>query len=176
MPTSVSQALPLLKFTKVDADGNRELETKWQTVLDGFPSQLITAAKIQELLDENPDVGIQDSVRQHAARLCSLLREFMAIEQELYKQPAVPQFTRYREVFARFGFGQRIEALLLSQIYPLQNYLANGEPEIKICNGRRSGKPTKRYLSLRRFMKALGCAPSHSWQWRHQQVESQRWL
>jgi hypothetical protein len=79
-----------------------------------------------------------------------------------YKLPAVPQFTRYRKVFARFGFGQRIEALLLSQIYPLQNYLANGEPEIKICNGRRSGKPTKRYLSLRRFMKALGCAPSHS--------------
>jgi hypothetical protein len=87
LPTWVSQALPLLKFTKVDADGNRELETKWQTVLDGFPSQLITAAKIQELLDENPDVGIQDSVRQHAARLCSLLREFMAIEQELFDTP-----------------------------------------------------------------------------------------
>jgi hypothetical protein len=60
LPTSVSQTLPLLKFTKVDAGGNRELETKWQTVLDGFPSQLITAAKIQELLDENPD----DRVKQ----------------------------------------------------------------------------------------------------------------
>ncbi len=55
LPTSVAQALPLLKFAKVDAYGNRELEDKWQTVLDGFPASLITAAKIQETLDENPE-------------------------------------------------------------------------------------------------------------------------
>ncbi len=55
LPTSVAQALPLLKFAKVDAGGNRELEDKWQGVLDGFPAQLITAAKIQETLDENPE-------------------------------------------------------------------------------------------------------------------------
>lgn len=55
LPTSVAQALPLLKFAKVDAGGNRELEDKWQTVLDGFSPQLITAAKIQETLDENPE-------------------------------------------------------------------------------------------------------------------------
>ncbi len=145
-------------------------------LLWGWLAGEIPSKKYDRLYVESIGLGIQDSVRQHAARLCSLQREFVAIEQELYKLPAVPQFTRYRKVFARFGFGQRIEALLLSQIYPLQNYLAKGEPEIKICNGRRSGKATKRYLSLRRFMKALGCAPSHSWQWRHQQVESQRWL
>ena len=55
LPTSVAQALPLLKFAKVDAYGNCELGDKWQTVLDGFPAQLITAAKIQETLDENPE-------------------------------------------------------------------------------------------------------------------------
>lgn len=55
LPTSVAQALPLVKFAKVDAGGNRELEDKWQTVLDGFPAQSITAAKIQETLDENPE-------------------------------------------------------------------------------------------------------------------------
>ena len=85
----------------------------------------------------------------------------MVIEQELFKLLAAPQFSRYRKVFARFGFGQRVEALLLSQIYPIENYLAaDGKPEIRIAKGRKSGKPTKRYLSLRRFMKALGCAPS----------------
>jgi hypothetical protein len=55
LPTSVAQALPLLKFAKVDAYGNCELGDKWQTVLDGFPAELITAAKIQETLDENPE-------------------------------------------------------------------------------------------------------------------------
>ncbi|MGB8688683.1 MAG: hypothetical protein WCD53_15300 [Microcoleus sp.] len=55
LPTSVAQALPLLKFAKVDAGGNCELEDKWQTILDGFPPELITAVKIQETLDENPE-------------------------------------------------------------------------------------------------------------------------
>ena len=71
------------------------------------------------------------------------------------------RFLPYRKVFARFGFGRRVEALLLSQIYPFENYLApDGKPDVKIRNGRKSGKPTKRHLSLRRFMKALGYAPS----------------
>ncbi|MEG4047287.1 hypothetical protein [Microcoleus sp. Pol17_C1] len=55
LPTSVAQALPLVKFAQVDEYGQTQLEEKWQTVLDGFPPQLITAAKIQEALDENPE-------------------------------------------------------------------------------------------------------------------------
>src|SRR4028118_764265 len=55
LPTSVAQALPLLKFAKVDEYGDSELADKWQTVLENFPSQNITAVKIAETLDENPD-------------------------------------------------------------------------------------------------------------------------
>jgi predicted DNA binding CopG/RHH family protein len=55
LPTSVAQALPLLKFTKVDEYGESQLGDKWQTVLDGFQPELITAAKIAETLDENPE-------------------------------------------------------------------------------------------------------------------------
>jgi hypothetical protein len=55
LPTSVSQALPLVKFAKVDEYGESQLQQKWQTVLDEFPPQNITAVKIQEALDENPD-------------------------------------------------------------------------------------------------------------------------
>ena len=130
-------------------------------LLWGWLSGERPSKKYDRLYAELIGLGINESVRQHAARLCNLQREEMAIEQELYKLLAAPQFTHYRKVFARFGFGQRVEALLLSQIYPLKNYLAaDGKPEIRIAKGRKSGKPTKRYLSLRRFMKALGCAPS----------------
>jgi hypothetical protein len=55
LPTSVAQALPLLKFTKVDEYGDSQLQDKWQTVLGNFPPQNITAAKIAETLDENPE-------------------------------------------------------------------------------------------------------------------------
>jgi hypothetical protein len=43
----------------------------------------------------------------------------------------------HQKVFARFDFDRRVEALLLAQIYPFENYLAaDGKREIKIRNGR----------------------------------------
>ncbi len=54
-----------------------------------------------------------------------------------------------------------MKAIVLSQIFPLEDFLtANGQPEIKLLRGRISSKPTKYQLSLRRFQKALGVAPS----------------
>jgi len=70
------------------------------------------------------------------------------------------RFTQYRACFARFGFGERVEALILSQIYPLENYLVDGKPEVRIRIGKNSGQPTKRHRSRRRFQKALGVAPT----------------
>jgi hypothetical protein len=55
LPTSVAQALPLLKFAKVDEYGESPLPDKWQTVIDEHRPESITAIKIQETLDENPE-------------------------------------------------------------------------------------------------------------------------
>jgi hypothetical protein len=55
LPTSVAQALPLFKFAKVDEYGESLLADKWQTVIDEYPAPSITAIKIQETLDENPE-------------------------------------------------------------------------------------------------------------------------
>ena len=55
LPTSVAQALPLLKFAKVDEYGESPLADRWQTVIDEHPAPSITAIKIQETLDENPE-------------------------------------------------------------------------------------------------------------------------
>jgi transposase len=154
------------------------------------------SVKYDLMLERSIGLGITDEVRCHAARICDLQREEMTIEFNLSKLVAEPQFLPYRKVFACFGFGRRVEALLLSQIYPFENYLsADGKPDIKIRTGRRSGKPTKRHLSLRRFMKALGYAPSQEssgdlqkskvsggsdlcrkalWQWIFTRIEPQR--
>ncbi|MEG4275175.1 MULTISPECIES: IS110 family transposase [unclassified Microcoleus] len=119
------------------------------------------SVKYDLLLERSIGLGITDELRKHAARICDLQREEMVLEFELSKLVGEPQFLPYRKVFARFGFGRRVEALLLSQIYPFENYLAaDGKPDVKIRKGRKSGKPTKRHLSLRRFCKALGYAPS----------------
>jgi hypothetical protein len=59
LPTSVAQALPLVKFAKIDEYGDSSLEDKWQTVLGNFPPENITAAKIAETVDENPESRLQ---------------------------------------------------------------------------------------------------------------------
>lgn len=56
LPTSVSQALPLVKFTKPDDAGNRELEDRWQSVIESEPPDRITAARIIEVVDDKPEV------------------------------------------------------------------------------------------------------------------------
>lgn len=82
------------------------------------------------------------------------------LELEMRSLTKDSRFLPYRKVFAQFGFGERVEALILSQIYPLENYLdANGQPEVRIRKGKVSG-PTKRHLSRRWLQKALGVAPT----------------
>jgi hypothetical protein len=55
LPTSVAQALPLVKFAKVDEYGDSPLHDKWQTVIDEYRPESITAVKIADTLDENPE-------------------------------------------------------------------------------------------------------------------------
>lgn len=107
-------------------------------------------------------LGLTDTVRLHAERLYLLHAEEAEITDALLTLLNDSQFEKYRTVFKQFGFGDRVQAILLSQIYPLENYLENGKPIVKIRKGRKSGKPTKRYLSLRRFTKALGMAPTEN--------------
>lgn len=69
------------------------------------------------------------------------------------------RFDHYRTGFKKFGFGDRLSSVIISQIYPIEGFLVDGKPEVRIRQGRNSKKPTKRHLSLRRFQKALGAAP-----------------
>ncbi|MFB2891463.1 IS110 family transposase, partial [Aerosakkonemataceae cyanobacterium BLCC-F50] len=117
--------------------------------------------KYDNLYAQTVGLGLTPTVHHHASRICDLQREEMSIEGELKQLIADPRFLPYRKVFTRFGFGQRVEALILSQIYPFENFLnQDGKPDIKIRKGRKSGKPTKRHLSRRRFEKALGVSPT----------------
>lgn len=118
------------------------------------------ATKYENLLVATVGLGLEPETRHSAKAICELQRRERAIELEMRFLLKDSRFLKYRKVFALFGFGERVEALLLSQIYPLENYLLDGKPEIKIRKGKLSGQPTKRHLSRRRFQKALGVAPT----------------
>lgn len=118
------------------------------------------SAKYDSLLKNSVGLGLEIEMQRNAKALWEIHQRELLLEREMKSLLSDARFLPYRKVFAEFGFGERVEALLLSQIYPLENYLVDGKPEVKIRKGKNSGKPTKRYLSLRRFQKALGTAPT----------------
>lgn len=118
------------------------------------------AIRYERLYAATVGLGLRVETRNSAKSICELQRRERVLELEMRNLMKDSRFLPYRKVFATFGFGERVEALILSQIYPLENYLVDGKPEVRIRKGRNSGKPTKRHLSRRRFQKALGVAPS----------------
>jgi hypothetical protein len=119
--------------------------------------------KYDLLLEKSVGLGLTQSVTYHAQRLCHLHIEEIEIEGQLFELSQYKQFEFYGRVFTRFGFGPRISAMLLSQIYPIENYLTEAnKPQVIYRTGRVSGKSTKRHLSRRRFEKALGIAPTEN--------------
>lgn len=118
------------------------------------------SAKYDRLCSQSVGLGLQSDTIEAAKLLSALQRRERSLEIEMRSHLGDVRFLPYRKVFAQFGFGERVEALILSQIYPLENYLVDGKPEVKIRKNPATGKQTKRYLSLRRFQKALGTAPT----------------
>ncbi|MBK1987368.1 transposase [Sphaerospermopsis aphanizomenoides BCCUSP55] len=119
------------------------------------------STRYDKLYKSSAGIGLTNSVKFHAQRICSLQREEQLIEDELSQLLQDERFTNYREVFQKLNLGDRLQAVIISQIFPLENFLGeDGKPVIRIRKGRKSGKPTKRHLSLRKFQKALGVAPS----------------
>ena len=120
-----------------------------------------TSKRYDRLYLDSVGLGLTDTVTLHAERLCSISNEEFAIECEIKELLNNPKFILYRKAFNSFGFGLRLEAIILTQIYPLQKFLGeDGRPIVQFIKSRDSLKSTKRKLSLRKFQKMLGLAPS----------------
>jgi hypothetical protein len=71
------------------------------------------------------------------------------------------QFLTYRQVLTKWGMGERLQAMIISQIYPLENFLGSDkQPIVLTTKGKLSGKPTAKHISLRKVSKMLGVAPT----------------
>ncbi|MBC1218467.1 transposase [Nostoc sp. UCD121] len=148
------------QFPEVALVKSRRGELGEAPLLWGWLAGIRKSTRYDRLYSQSVGLGITDTVREHAKRICDLQREEHVIEGELRELLADSRFEHYRTVFKNFGFGDRLSSVIISQIYPIEGFLVDGKPEVRIRQGRNSKKPTKRHLSLRRFQKALGAAPS----------------
>jgi uncharacterized protein involved in tolerance to divalent cations len=99
-------------------------------------------------------VEISQYTRDHAAAIAGNQIRDAALMSALTQSLLDPAFDRYREVLERFGFGAKMQATILSQIYPIERFLLNGRPHIDRYEDDR-GKH-KKNMSLSGFQISLG--------------------
>jgi hypothetical protein len=146
---------PEVALVKSVRGANGSLPLLWGWICNQRESK-----RYDRLYSESIGLGLEESTRERAGIICNLQNQEYSIEEELRSHLRDDCFTPYFQVFQEFGFGFRLSAILIAYIYPIDNFLIDGKPEVKFHLGRKSKKPTKRYLSLRRFQKTLGLAPS----------------
>lgn len=142
---------------KAKVDSDCRLFWRW---LAGESKSLRYDAELQN----SCGLGLTEDIQFAAKLIVEIHRREELIEKEIRALIQDDRFTPYRKVFARYGFGQRTEALILSQLFPLANYLDGGKPKVINSRGRvNGGKNTNKKISERKFSKALGTAPTREW-------------
>jgi Transposase IS116/IS110/IS902 family len=100
-------------------------------------------------------------MRLEAKLLVMVQAEERRIEYELRSLLDDSQFAPYRKVMKIYGMGEKVQAMIISQIYPIENFLDEYKrPIILTTTGKISGKLTAKHISLRKVSKMLGIAPT----------------
>lgn len=117
--------------------------------------------KYDRQMEDSIGSGITAEMRVEATLLCMVQAEERRVEFELRSILDDSQFTAYRTVMKKYGMGERVQAMLISQIYPIENFLSESkQPIVIVTKGKVSGKPTAKHISLRKVCKMLGVAPT----------------
>jgi hypothetical protein len=118
------------------------------------------SAKYDLLAIETCGLGVTDNMRARAAMLIDLWHQKHALEARMIELLDHPQFEREREVMKRYYLPPIAQAVLISQYYPLDNFLGDdGKEIVQLARSRKTGNMAHKQVSLRRFRKALGVAP-----------------
>ncbi|WP_041549612.1 hypothetical protein [Chamaesiphon minutus] len=118
------------------------------------------SARYDLLLSTTCGLGITQNMRAMAKLLVDLWRQKAIVESEMVDLLKHSQFDRDRAVMEKYYLPKIAQAIIISQYYPLTNFLGEDGNEImQISRSRRTGTHTKKPVSLRRFRKTLGVAP-----------------
>jgi transposase len=119
------------------------------------------SVKYDALAQTSIGSGITPEMRIEASLLSQVQTEERRIEHELRSLLDDSQFAPYRKILRVYGFGERAQAVIISQIYPLENFLdENKQPIVLVSKGKKSGTMTAKHISLRKVSKMLGVAPT----------------
>ena len=125
-------------------------------LLWGWLAGLRKSKKYDQISANTIGIGIEQETRWAAQRYCEIESEIQKLRRKLLELLNASEFFEYRKVFTKFGFGLTLQAYLLGACYPIEDFLKDGKPEVKVRKNRKTGKISKLKLSERRFMRAVG--------------------
>lgn len=122
----------------------------------GLPVHKGTQTRLTKSLEATAGSGLTNFTRFLAQELSTLEDQIEATEVEMVRLYHSPGFARYQRVFAQYGIRDRVGSMVLSHIYPLENFLGPNQEEIVETVTGSNGKASRRYRSLKSFKLALG--------------------
>jgi hypothetical protein len=133
-----------------------KLQDELAPLLWGWLAGRRKSKKYDRILEATIGSGIEQQTRWAAKQYCEIEEEIFKLKKQLIQLIDSPAFNEYRRIFTKFGFGYQLQGYLLGAIYPIEDFLKDAQPEIKIRKNRQTGRESKLKLSERRFMRAVG--------------------
>lgn len=128
--------------------------TPWIGWLAGIHDYTRIQNEHQKSIARDLSIEISDYTRQHAQAICGNQIREVRLKSDLCQSLLDPAFDRYRQILEKFGFGDDMQATILSQIYPFEKFLVDGKKHIDRYEDDRGEK--KRNASLAGFQISLG--------------------
>jgi Transposase len=111
-----------------------------------------TSERYESMYAKSVGLGVEPDVKFQAERIINILTEKMDLQRRLNGLALGEDFSEYREIFDKFGFGDHLSALLLTQMFPFEDFLSpNGKPIRS-----KSDRGNTQHVSLGRFKNAVG--------------------
>ncbi len=96
--------------------------------------------KYDRQMEESIGSGISEEMRMEAKLMVMVQGEEHRIEFKLRSILDDSQFVPYRQVLTKWGMGERLQAMFISQIYPIDNFLGEDkQPIVLVTKGKVSG-------------------------------------
>jgi len=102
-------------------------------------------------------IKISEYTKEHARQLVSIEVRATELTKEIDRLIQLPEFNPYVEVLRSFNMGGKVLPLMLTQIYPLDQWLIDGKQHIEWELGGK-GEWQKRNRSLKSFQAYMGLA------------------
>jgi uncharacterized protein involved in tolerance to divalent cations len=128
--------------------------TPWVGWLAGIHTYTRIEKESARSISTELGITISQYTREHAQAICGNQIREVSLQAQLRDSLLDPVFDGYRQILKKFGFGDEMQATILSQIYPFEKFLVDGKKHIDRYEDDRGEK--KRNASLSGFQISLG--------------------